>query len=58
MRHLATAFILLSGFASCANAGALVAEKDKGKLIANRIEISIERWDKPRPTRQCRYSEK
>jgi len=38
MRHLATAFILLSGFTSCAHAGAWVAEKDKGKLIANRIE--------------------
>ena len=38
MRRLATAFILVFGFLSCAHAGAWLPEKDHSKLIANHIE--------------------
>ena len=58
MRVLIGPSILLCSFMSSAYGGAWVPEIDIGKLIANRIEISIERWDKPRPTGQCRCSEK
>ena len=43
MRVLIGESFLLCTFVSWANGGAWVPEIDIGKLIANRIEISIER---------------